>query len=105
MDVDLSKDRCEIQIDVLASDKMVNFKATESDSELSSQLRCVASLVILIVVLTISVIFLYAVVAKFLTEKNSQTAGDPIILSDSCTQSRCLISILKNCKKMIKENS
>ena len=99
MDVDLSQDRCEIQIDVLVPDKMVNCKATESNSELSSQMRCVASLVILTAILMISVIFLYEVVAKFWTDKNSQTAGDPVMLHDPCTPSRRLISILKNCKK------
>ena len=99
MDVDLSKDRCEIQIDVLVPDKMVNYKTTESNLEISSQMRCVASLVILTAILTISVIFLHEVVAKFLTEKNSQTARDPVIPYDSCTQLRRLISILKNCKK------
>ena len=99
MDVDLSKDRCEIQIDVLVPEKKVNCKASESNSEISFQMRCVASLVIITAILAISVIFLYEVVAKFVTDKNSQTAGDSVILYDSCTQLRHLISILKNCKK------
>ena len=99
MAVDFPKDRFEIHIDVLVSDKMVNCKATESNSELSSQMRCVASLMILTAILTISVIFLYEVVAKFLTDKNSQTARDPMILRDPCTQSLRLVSILKICNK------
>ena len=102
MEKEFQKDGFKIQIDVIVTDKMVNCKATECKSGSSPQMRCVASLVILIVILAISVIFLYEVIAKFLTDKNSQTVRDPMILRDPCTQSLRLVSILKICQKWLK---